>query len=104
MLVIIENDYLKKLYEGSRVKGKPEYNEEIIRGFKKCILKLKNVKDSKDLGNLKSLHFEKLSGNLKGKYSVRINDSYRVIFRLEKDGKNERIEIILIEDLSNHYS
>lgn len=53
---------------------------------------------------LKSLHFEKLSGNLEGKYSVRINQTYRIIFRIEKDGNNNRVEIICIEELNNHYS
>jgi len=86
MNVIIENDYLAALYVGSDVKGKPKYSEEIIRGFRKRVTQMKNAKDSNDLRKLKSLHFEKLSGDLKGKYSVKVNDAFRIIFRLEADG------------------
>ncbi|WP_428330380.1 type II toxin-antitoxin system RelE/ParE family toxin [Mucilaginibacter sp.] len=104
MNVIIEGDYLKDLYAGVEVKGKPKFGEDIIRGFRKKVALMKNASNSNDLRNLKSLHFEKLSGNLNGKYSVRINNAYRIIFRMEPDGNNVRVEIIFIEDLSNHYS
>ncbi|QEM06318.1 hypothetical protein DIU31_023380 [Mucilaginibacter rubeus] len=103
MNVIIEDDYLADLYAGVGVKGKPRYSEDIIRGFRKRVTQMKNAKDSNDLRNLKSLHFEKLSGNLRGKNSIRVNDAFRIIFRLESDGTNERLEIIMIEDLNNHY-
>lgn len=33
-----------------------------------------------------NLHFEKLEGNRKGTYSVRVKDGWRIIFRFEKDG------------------
>ena len=33
-----------------------------------------------DLGSPPSNHFEKLSGSLKGKYSIRINRQWRLIF------------------------
>lgn len=104
MVVIIEDDYLRDLYVGKAVKGKPRFGQEIIRGFKKRILQMKNAKNSNDLRTNKSLHFEKLSGNLQGKYSVRVNDAYRIVFRLETEGGRERVEIIFVEDLSNHYS
>lgn len=104
MVVVIEDDYLKDLYVGEPVKGKPRFGQEIIRGFKKCVLKMKNAKNSNDLRANKSLHLEKLSGNLLGKYSVRINNAYRIIFRMETEGGQERIEIIYVESISNHYS
>ncbi|MCZ7602885.1 MAG: type II toxin-antitoxin system RelE/ParE family toxin [Melioribacteraceae bacterium] len=36
---------------------------------------------------------EKLTGNLKGKYSIRINNQYRIIFEFE-DGNAYKVEII----------
>lgn len=36
---------------------------------------------------------ERLRGNYKGKYSIRINDQYRVVFRFE-DGDAYEVEII----------
>lgn len=104
MTVVIEDDYLSDLFRGKKPKGKPRFGPEVIRGFQKCIAKIKNAQNSIDLRNIKSLHFEKLSGDLKGKYSVRVNDAYRSVFRLEADGNRERVEIIFVEELSNHYS
>ena len=103
MVVIIEDDYLRDLFRG-KPKGKPRYSADVARGFQKCILKMKHAQHSNDLRNIKSLHFEKLSGDLKGKYSVRVNNAYRIVFRLTTEGTRERIEIIYVEELSNHYS
>ena len=47
-----------------------------------------------DLRSPPSNHFEKLSGKLKGKYSIRINKQWRLIF-IWKDGKGEAEKIYL---------
>lgn len=103
MIVMIEDDYLRDLFVG-KPKGKPRFSPEVIRGFQKCIVKMKHAQHSNDLRSIKSLHFEKLSGDLKGKYSVRVNNAYRIVFRLETEGNRERVEIIFVEELNNHYS
>lgn len=47
-----------------------------------------------DLRMPPSNHFEHLKGNLKGHCSIRINDQYRIIFRI----KNDYIEDVRIAD------
>ena len=47
-----------------------------------------------DLRSPPSNHFEKLSGKLKGKCSIRINKQWRLIFNWE-DGRGEANEIYL---------
>ena len=47
----------------------------------------------KPLRQLKSYHFEKLSGKRKKQYSCRLSNSYRIIFKIEKD----KIRIIVLE-------
>jgi len=42
---------------------------------------LDNAHSLHDLANWKSLHLEKLKGNRKDQYSIRINDRYRICFR-----------------------
>jgi plasmid maintenance system killer protein len=84
MVIRFNNDYLEALYEGNQ-KGKPKYNNEVILKFKK-----------------RSLNFEPLVGNYKGYYSVRVDLKYRLILSLEK-GEIEIQEVIVIEDLTNHY-
>ncbi|WP_419788780.1 hypothetical protein HDF24_25970 [Mucilaginibacter sp. X4EP1] len=50
------------------------------------------------------MHFEKLKEKkYEGKYSIRLNKAYRLIFRIENE-TGSRIEIVCIEEISNHYS
>lgn len=54
------------------------------------------------LRNLRSMNFEALKGELKGLYSVGVDYRYRLVFSIEKDTITVA-EIIIVEDLSNHY-
>jgi len=104
MKVIIEDEYLAELYKNGKTDGKPRFNIDIELGFIKRIIQIEQSQNTNSLRALKSLHFEKLSGNLDGKYSIRVNRAFRIIFRIEKEGNNVRLEVICIEELNNHYS
>ncbi len=104
MRVIIEDEYLKELFDKGFTVGKPQFNKEVEEKFVTRITQMEQAANTNDLRALKSLHFEKLSGKLDGKYSIRVNYSFRIIFRIEKNGNDMRLEIICIEELSNHYS
>lgn len=58
--------------------------------------------DTTGLRHLRSMNFEALKGNLKGLYSVRVDYRYRLLFTIEKD-LLMITEIIVVEDLNNHY-
>jgi len=59
----------------------------------------KNIYDLQTPANL----FKKLEG-YESRYSIRINDTYRLEFEIEWDDKEKGIvEIIEIEELSKHY-
>lgn len=102
MIVKFKNDYLRKLYADEPVKGKPLYNQDVIKKFQEKILLMEQFKSTKQLREFKSLHFEALRGDKKGLFSIRINRQYRLEFRIEKDYLQLE-EIILIEELSKHY-
>jgi toxin HigB-1 len=104
MKIIIEDEYLAALYRNGKTDGKPRFNSEIELGFVKRVIQMEQAENTNSLRALKSLHFEKLSGNLDGKYSVRVNKAFRIIFRIEKEGNNVRLEVICIEELNKHYS
>jgi len=103
MIVKFRNLYLQKLFEGSEIPGKPKYENIVITKFKKTVLKLVIAENIKEVKLQKGLNFEGLKGDKKGFFSVRVDLKYRLIFTLEKDGKLEITEIIMIHDLSNHY-
>lgn len=103
MLVIIEDDYLAKLYENGESIGKPKYGKMVEDFFIKRVIQLEQSADTATLRQIKSLHFEQLKGDLKGKCSIRVKDGFRLILRIENDGNDKRVEIICIEEMNNHY-
>jgi toxin HigB-1 len=105
MIVLFRNQYLEDLQAGRKVMGKPKFSSPVIKRFRRLVETMRFMSSTQGMYELKSLHFEKLKGDLKGYYSVRINDQYRLIMSIEK---NEILveqveEIITIEDLTNHY-
>ncbi|TDQ08538.1 type II toxin-antitoxin system RelE/ParE family toxin [Pedobacter metabolipauper] len=103
MRVIIEDKQLCMLIEQDNQLGKQKFPSEIIKQFQKRILQIVQARDTQDLRAIKSLHFEKLKQHkYEGKYSIRINRSYRIIFRIDIEEKT--VEILVIEEINNHYS
>lgn len=102
MDVHFKNVYLEKLYSGVPVPGKPKYTEVVIDKFRKRIVILANMENTAQLRTFRGLNFEALKGDKKGLYSIRVDLKYRLEFSIEKD-KIMLLEIIFIEDLSNHY-
>ena len=101
MIVQINDRFLGEVATG-RYHGKLPFSVEVARGFIKRLNQLRQAKSTQDLRNLKSLHFEKLKEKrYDGKHSVRINESYRIIFQIDKQ---DGVEIIGIDEISNHYS
>ena len=49
---------------------------------------------------IKGLNLHELKRDLAGKYAVRVNKQYRVVFTWTKEGA---LEIIDIEDLTDYY-
>ena len=80
----------EKTWNGERVKNLPQEIQQIGRR------KLRMLNNSQSIADLKippSNRIEKLSGNLKNFYSIRINDQWRIIFKWESNNAEE-VEII----------
>lgn len=102
MEIHFQDEYLEELAENKKASGKPKFPEEVILAYKKRIFQVKAAKGTQDLREIKSLHFEKLKEKrFKGKYSIRLNKAYRLIFDI---GKDERLEIMIVEEINNHYA
>jgi proteic killer suppression protein len=101
MKIVIQNVELEKIYQESE-RGKSKYSSEVKKKFIKTIKMLMIADDLADIRKLKGLNFEALKGDLKGKHSVRVDIKYRIILRVEKD-KILIEDILVIEDLTNHY-
>ena len=79
-----------KIWEGIRSKKLPHEIQQIGR---RKLRMISNSMDLKDLQIPPSNRLEKLSGNLKEYYSIRINDQWRIRFKWIDDHSYE-VEII----------
>jgi proteic killer suppression protein len=71
---------------------------EVIKSARNKLHLLRNAPDERTLKNWQSLHFKKLSGDKKGLYSVRVNKTWRIEFKLDKTCVPAKITIISIKD------
>ena len=93
-----ENSELADLYH--KETGVAAYPESVVESFFKKMQIIKGVKNENDLRAIKGNHCEKIKGE-ENKYSIRLNKGFRLEFGLEKGGE---CTILLIRDISNHYS
>ena len=90
MIISFGSKETKKIWEGDRLKGYATDLQEITRR------KLRMLNNSQNLADLQippSNRLEKLKGNLKVYYSIRINDQWRIIFKWNK-GNASDVEIV----------
>lgn len=106
MEIKFTKDYLEELYEEGKASSKKHrFQKDIIKRYKNTIDKLKVANKIEDLYPIKSLNYEKLSGDKLGLESVRVNDKYRIEFISSLKGEEPNtITICEIVELSNHYS
>ena len=76
----------EKIWNGTRVKKMPL---EIQSAGRRKLRMINNSQDVKDLRIPPSNRLEKLSGDLKDFYSIRINKQWRIIFTWNNGNANE---------------
>ena len=92
------------MYTEGKSDKKHRFQPVIIKKYKQTIDRLKVAKRIEDLFPIKSLNYEKLSGDKKGVESVRVNDQFRVEFVSRIEGEDpDVLTICSITELSNHY-
>ncbi|MCX6337265.1 MAG: type II toxin-antitoxin system RelE/ParE family toxin [Bacteroidetes bacterium] len=90
MIISFGNKETAKIWEGEWVRSLSDNIQEIARR------KLRMLNNSHDLNDLKippSNRLEKLKGNLKNFYSIRVINQWRIIFKWN-NGNAELVEII----------
>ncbi|NER10425.1 proteic killer suppression protein [Muriicola jejuensis] len=90
MIISFGSKQTEQIWNGFRVKKMPIEIQNVGRR------KLRMLNNSQDIADLRippSNRLEKLSGNLKGFYSIRINNQWRIIFKWHKGNASE-VEIV----------
>ncbi len=86
MVVSFGSKETEKIWNGIRITKMPNEIQEVGRR------KLRMLNNSQNLNDLKippSDRLEKLSGNLKEYYSIRINDQWRIIFKWKESNSSD---------------
>ena len=90
MILSLGSKETEKIWSATRVNKFLNEIQEIGRR------KLRMLNNSQNLADLKippSNHLEKLSGDLDGYYSIRINSQWRIIFKW-RDGNSSNVKLI----------
>ena len=90
MIISFDDKDTKKIWEGLRVKG---FSTDIQVTARRKLRMLNNSQDLNDLMIPPSNRLEKLKGNLKDYYSIRINNQWRIIFKWS-NGNADKVKII----------
>lgn len=86
MIVSFGSKETEKIWNGIRITKIPNEIQAVGRR------KLRMLNNSQNLNDLKvppSNRLEKLGGNLKEYYSIRINDQWRIIFKWKENNSSE---------------
>jgi proteic killer suppression protein len=92
----IENKTLEKIDTDRKFNG--GYSRDIVKAIRKRFQQIRAAANENDLRSQKSLRFEKLKGKRKHQYSIRLNDQFRMIFELEREGSSNRLIVKRVED------
>ncbi len=90
MIISFGSKNTEKIWKGERIRHLSLEIQEIARR------KLRMINNSQNIGDLRippSNRLEKLKGNFKNYYSIRINDQWRIIF-IWKNNHAHKVEII----------
>jgi len=90
MILSFKDKEVEKIWNG-KVSSKLPY--EIQHTARRKLRMINNSQDINDLRTPPGNKLEKLHGNLKNKYSIRINDQWRIIFCWDERNSSE-VEII----------
>lgn len=97
MQIDFEDDELRQLYEDPDFHA-PRLGRDVVKAFRKKVGLIVSAGSELDLRNMRSLHFEKLVGDRKGQHSIRLNDQWRLILRLQTNDAGKFVVIVEIVD------
>jgi len=74
------------------------FSPGVVKAFRKRMQAIRAAVDERAFYAMKSIHFEKLKGNKEGRYSMRLNDQWRLILTFTGKAPNKTVVVISIED------
>lgn len=70
----------------------------IIKSCRRKLVFIRSAPDERTLREWKSLRYEKLKGAREGQKSIRLNDQWRLVFRLKSGATPLKMIVLAVED------
>lgn len=104
MIIEFDDKALEELYECGSTKDHKykKLSQDVVKQYIKAVNYIKAARRIEDLYTIKSLHYEKKKGDLKGVETVWLNAQYRLFFKSSPDD-NGIIVNALLQEISKHY-
>jgi len=96
MEVVYEDERLSRVETDQAAETKLPIS--VIMSCRRKLVVIRAAPDERTLRNWKSLHFEKLKTDRQGQYSIRLNDQWRLVFRLDDSVKPLKFIVLEIAD------
>src|SRR5439155_17138034 len=74
------------------------FGDAVVKAYRKRMQQIRAATDERTFYALRSLHFEKLKGDRKGQFSMRLNDQWRLIVELQREAPKKTVYVIEIVD------
>lgn len=98
MDVVFRTKKLERCFKVSKV-AFAEFGEVVGRRYIQRINIIRSSRNLEDLKAQRSLRCHPLKGNRKGQWAINLTNRYRLLFSL----KGKDVQIVQIEEVSNHY-
>jgi toxin HigB-1 len=73
------------------------FGSNVVKAFRRQMNFVRKAVDERDFYAMKSLHFERLTGKRAGQHSIRLNDQFRLVFRIEKQPQKTAVIVELVD-------
>jgi len=73
------------------------FDASLVKSFRNRMNFIRQAVDERALYAMKSWHFEKLSGKRAGQHSIRLNDQFRLVVRLERAAVKTVVIVELVD-------
>lgn len=95
MEIRFRKDSLDRLETEEGGGGRPA---AVVKAYRRRMQFIRAAQDERDFRKMKSLRFEKLKGERKHQWSMRLNDQWRLILEFEGEGADKVVWIVDIKD------
>jgi proteic killer suppression protein len=75
-----------------------DFSSTVVSMYRRRVQFIRSAHDERDFYAMRSLHFEKLKGDRKHQFSMRLNDQWRLIMELHSKGARKTVLVVQIED------